>query len=285
MPGDTNAGPDVFVHDRQTGTTERVSVGTEGAEGNDYSFKPSISADGRFVAFYSVASTLVPGDVNTAADVFVRDRELKTTERVSLGNDVAEANSNSASPALSADGRAVAFYSEGSNLVPDDTNGNWDVFTRATARPIGVSDLSVVPSGNGLSVSGAATFSGALVASASDPAGDIDSGSMAAGADLTEAGLIYRPEEGDLLMALRLASLPGAALNECVRLPTFPPITVCVDPTTGAAVPIVLYGLGFEFNGVATRSGPCAWLLPPHLRRRRTLASTDATWFAQRWPG
>ena len=77
---------DVFVRDRQTGTTRRVSVGPGGAQGNgDSSFSPAISADGRFVAFDSCATNLVPGDTNGAADVFVRDRQTGTTRRVSVG--------------------------------------------------------------------------------------------------------------------------------------------------------------------------------------------------------
>ena len=80
MPGDTNGSPDVFVRDRQTGTTQRVSVGPGGVQGNgDSSQRPSISADGRFVAFSSDASNLVPGDTNGVDDVFVRDRQTGTT--------------------------------------------------------------------------------------------------------------------------------------------------------------------------------------------------------------
>ena len=73
MRGDTNGTGDVFVHDRQTGTTRRVSVGPGGVQGNGPSIDlPSISADGRFVAFYSFASNLVPGDTNDFFDVFIR---------------------------------------------------------------------------------------------------------------------------------------------------------------------------------------------------------------------
>src|SRR5439155_23474532 len=72
--GDTNGKEDVFVHDRLTGTTERVSVDSAGTQGNFESREPSISADGRLVAFSSVATNLVPGDTNAARDVFVHDR-------------------------------------------------------------------------------------------------------------------------------------------------------------------------------------------------------------------
>ena len=130
VTGDTNAVSDAFVYDRVTGTTERVSVSSAGAEANGTSFAPAISADGRFVAFPSEATNLVPGDTNGVTDVFVRDRLTGTTERVSVSSAGAEANGTSFAPAISADGRFVAFPSEATNLVPGDTNGATDVFVR-----------------------------------------------------------------------------------------------------------------------------------------------------------
>jgi Tol biopolymer transport system component len=129
VPGDTNGVGDVFVRDRRTGTTERVSVSSSGEQGNAFSVG-TISADGRFIAFESDASNLVPGDTNGKRDVFVRDRKLGTTERVSLRPDGGQGNDYSFSPALSAGGRFVAFTSWASNLVPGDTNGTDDVFVR-----------------------------------------------------------------------------------------------------------------------------------------------------------
>jgi len=130
VPGDTNGWGDVFLRDRQSGTTERVSVDSGGAQGNQSSFEPSISADERFVAFWSLASNLVPGDTNGFPDVFVRDRQSGTTERVSVASGGAQGNSASAGSSISADGRFVAFYSIASNLVAGDTNGTWDIFVR-----------------------------------------------------------------------------------------------------------------------------------------------------------
>jgi Tol biopolymer transport system component len=75
VTGDNNQTADVFVRDRQTGITERVSVATDGTQGDGISVEPSISADGRYVAFMSEATTLVPGDINAARDVFVHDRQ------------------------------------------------------------------------------------------------------------------------------------------------------------------------------------------------------------------
>ena len=123
VPNDTNGTADAFVHDRQTGATERVSVDSAGNEGNDASgVTTAISADGRFVAFGSAASNLVPADTNGQLDIFVHDLQTGTTERVSVDSAGAEGNGESIGPAISADGRFVAFGSWASNLVPGDTN-------------------------------------------------------------------------------------------------------------------------------------------------------------------
>lgn len=128
VPGDTNGMPDVFLHDLQYGLTERISVSSAGLEGDGGSYGPTISADGRLVAFYSMASNLVPGDTNGELDVFVRDRLAGWTVRVSVDSSGRQGNSHCGRAAISADGRFVAFQSYSSNLVPGDTNGTWDVF-------------------------------------------------------------------------------------------------------------------------------------------------------------
>ncbi|MFC6674097.1 TolB family protein [Marinobacterium aestuariivivens] len=129
VAGDTNGRYDVFVHDRVTGTTSRMSVDSAGVEGNGDSFTQSdISADGRFTTFPSRASNLVTGDTNSTNDVFVHDRLTGTTSRVSVDSAGVEANGSSSNPAISADGRFVAFSSGASNLVASDTNGAFDVF-------------------------------------------------------------------------------------------------------------------------------------------------------------
>ena len=132
VPGDTNGAQDVFVRDRLAGTTERVNVDSSGAQanGDSDSSRPQLSADGRFVAFDSFATNLVAGDTNGAADVSVRDRSAGTTERVSVDSPGAQANGFSYDPSIAADGRRVAFRSEAGNLVPGDTNLQWDVFVR-----------------------------------------------------------------------------------------------------------------------------------------------------------
>src|SRR5206468_6887517 len=77
--GDTNGTTDVFVHDRQTGTTERMSVASGGTQGNGPSSGAALSADGSLVAFHGTATNLVAGDANGAYDVFVHDRAVSTT--------------------------------------------------------------------------------------------------------------------------------------------------------------------------------------------------------------
>src|SRR5437867_3390116 len=126
VPGDTNGVADVFVHDRQTGITERVSVDSAGNEGNGGSSGPAISADGRFVAFASSASNLVPGDTNGVADVFVHDRQTGTTERVSVDSLGNEGNGSSANPSISADGRVRKRAAGGSGVVAGGTTGRTD---------------------------------------------------------------------------------------------------------------------------------------------------------------
>jgi Tol biopolymer transport system component len=132
VPGDTNNNYDIFVRDRLTNTTTRVSVDSAGNQGNGQSYSPSISADGRFVAFYSTASNIVPGDTNNIFDIFVRDRLTNTTTRVSVDSAGNQGNGGSDNPSISADGRFVAFNSYASTLVPGDTNGEEDIFVRDT---------------------------------------------------------------------------------------------------------------------------------------------------------
>jgi Tol biopolymer transport system component len=128
---DTNGVADVFVRDRQTGETTRVSVGTGGTEATGGpSSHPSISADGRYVAFQSDASNLVTGDTNARRDVFVHDRVAGTTVRASVNSSGVQGNHTSEHPFISSDGNYVAFHSYADNLVANDTNIMTDVFVR-----------------------------------------------------------------------------------------------------------------------------------------------------------
>ncbi len=139
VTGDTNNAMDIFVHDTLTRETTRESIATGGGQGSGFSFTPVISDDGRYVAFYSLAGNLVPGDTNAKQDVFVRDRLLGTLERVSVSSTGAQGDDASGKvyqsyhntePILSGDGRYVTFESASTNLVAGDTNGLRDIFVR-----------------------------------------------------------------------------------------------------------------------------------------------------------
>ncbi|MFN8139928.1 MAG: hypothetical protein U0R49_09045 [Fimbriimonadales bacterium] len=130
VPGDTNQRPDVFVRDLATGKLARCSVSSSGQQGNFGSSANAISANDRFVLFFSAASNLVDGDTNGSGDIFLRDLQLNATERVSIGNDGHEGNGIAGYSDISGDGRYVAFDSDATNLVEGDTNGRRDVFLR-----------------------------------------------------------------------------------------------------------------------------------------------------------
>ena len=146
VANDTNAAEDVFRHDRQTGTTERLSVSTAGAQANLPSFPSSVTPDGRYVVFISGATNLVAADLSMDQDVYVRDLQMSTTTLVSVGAGGVKANGGGTEATITADGRYVAFLSVSTNL--GDTNGGTDIYVhdRQTAvttsldlfsRPIG----------------------------------------------------------------------------------------------------------------------------------------------------
>jgi Tol biopolymer transport system component len=132
VKGSTAGVSNVFVHDRFTRTTSLVSVATDGspADAPLFDYHPGISADGRFVAFTSLARNLVPGDTNQVSDAFVRDRWAASTRRASVSDTGAQANGFSYEVAISAEGLDTVFISGASNLVRGDTNGVNDVFVR-----------------------------------------------------------------------------------------------------------------------------------------------------------
>jgi Tol biopolymer transport system component len=146
VAGDTNGASDIFVRDRITNTTTRISVSSTGTQANNTSSRPSISANGRYVAFESYANNLVAGDTNFSPDIFVHDRVTATTTRVSLSTAGAQGDGGGTMPSISADGEWVAFTSQSSTLVPLANNFVNHVFLRH--RPTGVTTLiSVTPSG------------------------------------------------------------------------------------------------------------------------------------------
>ena len=130
VTGDTNGLPDIYVRERSTGTTKRVSVSSAGAQSNGNSFDPHISADGSTVVYVSAATNLVGGDTNALADIFVRRMLAGITERVSVSSTGQQANGASFGPAPSGDGGVIGFESAATNLVAGDTNGKIDGFVR-----------------------------------------------------------------------------------------------------------------------------------------------------------
>jgi len=145
---------------------ERVSVSAAGLEGNGISSRPSLSSDGGLIAFYSESSNIIPGDLNQARDIFVRDTNLGTLERVSVSTTGIESNGKSSRAVITGDGRYVTFYSDGSNLVPGDTNLQRDIFVRD--RLLGTTSLvsrsSTGALGNGASSRPSISDDGRLVA-------------------------------------------------------------------------------------------------------------------------
>jgi len=175
VAGDTNGWPDVFVHDRLTAQTTRISVGATGAQANHWSGGQglSVSGDGRYVAFNSLASNLVASDSNSTTDIFVHDRDTDAdgifdepgaivTTIASLTSAGAQGNAISAWCAISSDGRQVAFVSFATNLVAGDTNGFPDVFVHDmySGQTSRVSLSAAGVQGNALSGNGSTTISG-----------------------------------------------------------------------------------------------------------------------------
>ncbi|WP_328989193.1 hypothetical protein OG394_23470 [Kribbella sp. NBC_01245] len=176
VPNDTNGSADVFVYDRVTGSTRRVNVDSAGNQAAPgplaNSAEPSLSGDGRFVAFGSLASNLVSGDTNGALDIFVHDQQTGTTTRVSVDSAGGQGNRASSLASISADGRLVSFDSRATNLVPGDTNRRRDVFvhdrlTGVTTRESGgdgtaqsngdSGDAVIAPNGNRIAFESLAT--------------------------------------------------------------------------------------------------------------------------------
>ncbi len=151
VEGDTNRVQDCFVHDRVTGETTRVSVASDGTQANGacayfgwwgIDVQPSISADGRYVAFHSEATNLVEGDTNRVTDIFVHDGVTGKTTLVSVSSDGTQGNGGSLFPAISADGRYVVFQSDGTNLVEGITHGGIFVHDRLTGETT-LEDISI----------------------------------------------------------------------------------------------------------------------------------------------
>jgi Tol biopolymer transport system component len=138
---DTNGDYDIFLHDVQTGITSRVSVSTAGSQGggppgSTASYYPDISYDGWFVAFEGEPVDFVPGDTNDTYDIFLRDTLTPLTTRVSVSTAGSEGDSGSYRPAISGNGKYLAFHSASQNLVPGGPVGMDQVFLRDTQSAI-----------------------------------------------------------------------------------------------------------------------------------------------------
>ncbi|OQW95337.1 MAG: hypothetical protein BWK79_02825 [Beggiatoa sp. IS2] len=166
VANDNNGFSDIFVYDRYTQQTSRVSVNSNGEEANFVSAFPAISADGRYVTFHSDATNLVAQDENRTTDIFLHDRDTGTTTLVSVNNDGQQGNLASSTPAISADGRYIAFYSAATNLVADDTNESLDIFVydRQTQQTSRVSVDSQGKQSDGASFGAAISADGRFVA-------------------------------------------------------------------------------------------------------------------------
>lgn len=164
VPFDTNGVADIFVHDRVTGVTSRVSLSATGEQANGLSREPTLSHDGRYVAFSSTATNLVAGDANGQQDIFRVDRQTGEVQLVSVTSAGAQANAACWAPALTADGGGVVFDTSASNLVASDTNGVSDVFYKIVGgaiKRLSVGESSV--QGNDLSSFGSPSADGLLV--------------------------------------------------------------------------------------------------------------------------
>ena len=127
---DTNGSDEVFVKNVLTGVTKRVSAAADGTQGDSVSSNPVMSGDGQTVAFMSFASNLVPGAPSGNFDIYVKHLDTGAIERVSTAADGTLANSSAQQAVLSHNGRFVAFMSDASNLVANDTNFNFDIFVK-----------------------------------------------------------------------------------------------------------------------------------------------------------
>ena len=170
VPDDRTGRPDVFVHDRETGETTLVSRRSDGTQGDDSSWAPAISGDGRYVAFESFARNLgreVASD--PWMDIFVHDRETGRTTPVSVSADGERGNWNSYSATVSPSGRYIGFMSDANNLVPVDTNDARDsfVFDLLTGEPMRVSASSAGVEGNASSFQPSIDRAGRVVVFAS----------------------------------------------------------------------------------------------------------------------
>lgn len=162
VAADTTTSEDVYIHDRSTGTTSLVSVGTHGYAGNGASRYGKVSADGRFVVFESKASDLVSSGGNNYTNIYVRDLINSTMQLISKNSSGNAPEAASLNPSISCDGAIISFVTHASNLVPNDTNNTYDIIV---ANRTGGSDVltNITIQGNKISESAAVSCDGNYV--------------------------------------------------------------------------------------------------------------------------
>lgn len=319
--GDSNGNVDIFVRDRLLERTERITVDDDGEGANWASYSPSLSADGRFVAFMSFASNLVPADANGSTtsffggggggDIFVRDRVLGTTERVSVSSTGAEADQGSDFPSISPDGRYVVFTSTARTLAPGTSDYLRRVFrhdrvSRETVMisvpgPTGPFGTAFVGAPSASHDGARIAFAGASTNSPFDDAAFV--GSYGGTIDVTEAvsdvgtaggtvsgtvalGGGVASAASDVVGDADAASLGGdLAAARVIARPEAEDTLIEITPTDLPTVSTALPGSNYALDGV-TVTGAVSYEVSftSNAQRYRITASADpATGFAPRF--
>lgn len=241
VPPDHNDHDDVFVRDLALATTLRASVTNSGGPVFQHSFSASISANGRYVSFVHLGDFLVAGDSNGAADVFVRDLVAGTTELTSRNTAGVPGNGDSSDPAISGDGRFVAFSSNAFNLVPNEITVHKDVFLRDRAVP-----GSAFCFGDGTGASCPCSNTGAAGAGCANSTGG--SGRLAASGS---------PILSQDTLTLAISGMPNAVAWYFQVIPAAPgaPVRVFGDGLVCAARPVVRLGTTTNATGASSYPG------------------------------
>jgi Tol biopolymer transport system component len=246
-----NTGSDVFVRDVVAGTTERISLSNTGGEMVN-ALSPSISGDGRYVAFTALKPGADPSDFLAPADVWLHDRQTGSTELISATPSGIPSDDEAENPAITADGRFVFFQTRGSTFVPGDANELQDVVVRDRVTDFGIVKLGLKGISTNRSLAGNAAFPGVQLQSVADPVDVV--GAPVGGAELTGASVSYRRTSADLLFDIELSDIPTAG----VKLPDA--VFGDTPAAGGSGTPGLLYGVSFVLNGTrwelrATQAG------------------------------
>ncbi len=304
VPGAPSSSLNVYLRDRQQNTTELVSVSTNGTPGNGNCFFPGISNDGRFVVFESDATNLVPGGPSQQHDIYMRDRLTGITTRESVNYMGMVGNDWSEQPAMSSNGRYIAFSSTATNMVPGgDSNWLHDGFVRdrlggtmfTSMCDPGVGEVvacpcSNAPSGPGrgcenffgtggaaLSAKGGTFLSSDSLMFTSSGEGPTSTSLVLQGTTSLPAGIVYG--QGVRCVAGRLARLYSkTAVGGSVRAPDFGVHDQQVSVRSAALGDVILAGQSrwyfVYYRDVNVLGGCDAW------RMFNATQSGEVTW----WP-